>query len=88
MRKGATILAAMHFQQYSEPYKDSSDQFRQNVKNNINTSAKTKQKNIKKKINNQHVGAILGNRAIYAHALRAVKREKSPGSVPVEPRSH
>ena len=48
---------------------------------------KQKKKTLKK-INNQHVGAILGNRAIYAHALRAVKREKSPGSVPVEPRSH
>ena len=50
-----------------------------------------KQKKIKKQlttINNQHAGAILGNRAIYTHALRAVKREKSPESVPVEPRSH
>ena len=54
----------------------------------ISALVQKQKKNIKKKINSQHVGAILGNRAIYAHALRAVKREKSPGSVPVEPRPH
>ena len=38
-------------------------------------------------INNQHSGAILGNRASYAHP--SVKScEKSPGSLPLVPRSH